>query len=194
MLFRSTTTEYLYESSRLPVYTVELHPRYYGYVKARFFMHKNIVVYQGDSRAFLRCLVKDPTLIQKQIFFYLDAHWGEDLPLKEEIQFIFETFPKAVIMVDDFRVPGDEEYGYDDYGEGKVLSLEYLNPLNKKLKLAVFFPSKRAELETGAKRGCVVLAKAPDLIEILGGVTTLVAHSKCHLPDSPIHERTNDNQ
>ena len=42
--FRDTTTEYLYESSQLPVYTAELHPGYYGYVKARFFMHKSIVV------------------------------------------------------------------------------------------------------------------------------------------------------
>lgn len=37
--FRGTTTDHLYRSSQLPVYTVELNARYYGYAKLRFLMH-----------------------------------------------------------------------------------------------------------------------------------------------------------
>jgi len=174
--FRGTTTEYLHASSRLPVYTVELQPRFYWYAKTRFCTERNIMLFHGDRRSFLRHLAKLPTLTQKKVFFYLDAHWGDDLPLKEEVQFVFENFPKAVVMVDDFNVPGDEGYGYDDYGNGKVLSLDYLNPVIHKLNVAIFFPARKAELETGAKRGCVVLTTAPELIDRIKGINSLTPH------------------
>ncbi|MFN6571166.1 hypothetical protein [Dendronalium sp. ChiSLP03b] len=182
--YRGTTTEYLHKSSQLPVYTVESNPRYYGYAKARLFAYKDIVISYGDSRSFLRRIVESSTLIQGQIFFYLDAHWGKDLPLKEEIQIIFENHPKAVVMVDDFKVPGDEEYKYDNYGEGKVLSQEYLEPVIKNLNLAAFFPSQRAELETGAKRGCIVLTKNPDSIKKLQEMNTLISYSNSYLSNN----------
>jgi hypothetical protein len=176
--FRGTTTEYLYKSSGLPVYTVEEHPRYYGYSKTRFIFNNKIRVYFGDSVSFLKQLVADAIFIHKNIFVYLDAHWGDDLPLFKEVQIIFAHYPNAVIMIDDFKVPGDDGYAYDDYGIGKVLNLESLEPLIKQLHLAAFFPSERSELETGEKRGCVVIARAPDLINRLREVNTLMPHSK----------------
>lgn len=188
--FRGTTTEYLHASSQLPVYSAELAPRFYWYAKTRFCTERNIRLYYGDSRSFLRHLVKVPELAHNRMFFYLDAHWGEDLPLKDEVQFAFENFPQAVVMVDDFNVPGDDAYGYDDYGNGKVLSLEYLNPLIHKLKLAAFFPARRAELETGAKRGCVVLAAAPELVDRIKIMNTLVPYRVADLDeDSSVAKR-----
>ena len=176
--FRGTTTEYLQKSSRLPVYTAELNPRHYGYVKRRFLMNPNVMTYHSDSRSFLRELLKDPIFNHRRVFFYLDAHWGEAFPLWEELQIIFEKCSRAVIMIDDFKVPFDEGYGYDNYGEGKVLRLESLAPLYEKYKLAVFFPSKGAELESGAKRGCVVLAEEPDMIEKLMEISSLVPYTQ----------------
>jgi hypothetical protein len=55
------------------------------------------------------------------VFFHLDAHWEGDLPLQEEIEIILGRFPNFLIMIDDFRVPGDSGYGFDDYGRGKML-------------------------------------------------------------------------
>ena len=60
-------------------------------------------------------------------------------------------------MVDDFEVPDDPGYAYDDYGSGKRLCLDYLQPLSS-LGLAPFFTTLPSERETGRKRGCVVLA------------------------------------
>ena len=80
-------------------------------------------------------------------------------------------------MIDDFKVPGDNGYKYDDFGGGKVLCLEYLEPLIKKLNLGVFFPAIRAEQETGEKRGCVVMAQAPDILKILKGNNTLTFYN-----------------
>ena len=171
--FRGTTTEYLYESSRLPVHTVEYNLRLYGYSRARFFMHKSIKTYHDDSRSFLIRFMTKKEFRKQKVFYYLDAHWGEDLPLKKEIQVIFEHCPHAVVMVDDFQVPGDKGYGFDDYGEGNVLNLGLLNSIRNKLGIVAFFPSQSSDYETGARRGCVVLATDPDLVEILRKVKTL---------------------
>jgi hypothetical protein len=62
-----------------------------------------------------------------------------------------------VIMIDDFAVPGDEGYTYDDYGPGKQLSLRDF-PFHKDPRVRVFFPSRHSSRESGARRGCIVLA------------------------------------
>ncbi len=173
--FRGTTTEYLHESSGVPVYTVEEIPRYYGYAKARFLLNGKIIVRRGDSRKFLMKIAGKSRLAQRSVFFYLDAHGNEYLPLREEMEIIFDNWRDAVVMIDDFKVPGDDLYDYDDYGIGKVLSLEYLDSLSH-LKLEAFFPAMSAELETGQKRGCVVLAIDVGIIQKLKQLHTLVLH------------------
>jgi hypothetical protein len=171
--YRGTTTDYLQRCSRLPVYTVELDPKMWGYVKGRFIFRKDVVIAEGDSRTFLKRFVNDPARHGKRVFFYLDAHWGEDLPLREEIQIIFTRCPDAVVMVDDFQVPGDPGYTFDDYGTGKVLCLEYLKDVAEQFKLGAFFPAVGSDMETGARRGCVVLAAAPETIDRLKSVASL---------------------
>ena len=103
----------------------------------------------------MRGLANNEQFPKSKVFFYLDAHWGEHLPLKEEIEVIFTNWNAPVVMVDDFQVPGTD-YGYDDYGPGKVLNMSYLEPIQH-LQLHAFFPAAEAKQETGAKRGCVVL-------------------------------------
>lgn len=174
--YLGTTSEYLHESSRLPVYTVEQNDRYFGFAKTRFRSNGGIAVAHEDSRTFLQRIVADPKYRQQQLFFYLDAHWGKDLPLKEELAIIFEALPGSVAMVDDFKVPGDDGYGYDSYGEDRVLDLEYLASIRSQLNLAVFFPSRKSGDETGMKRGCVVLARDPDAGAKLRKMTTIAEH------------------
>jgi hypothetical protein len=170
--FSGTTTAFLQESSGLPVFTVEVQPRKYGYALARFLRNKMVRVSHGDSRAFLRRLPERGLDTQAPTFFYLDAHWSEDLPLGEEIAIVFSTWPKAVVMIDDFRVPGDDGYGYDDYGEGKVLELAYLDTLGHQ-GLQKFFPQARSEEETGKRRGSVVLARDAGLVKKIGEISSL---------------------
>ena len=59
-------------------------------------------------------------------------------------------------MVDDFQVPHDSGYRFDDYGPQKRLCLDYLKPIEN-LGLQAFLPAVPSEQETGARRGCVVL-------------------------------------
>lgn len=157
--YRGTTTEYLATASDLPVLTVEADERLYGFARRRLRRYANVTVTHQDSRRFLEELLAAKTLPAKTPLFYLDAHWGQDLPLFGELRTIFSHCPGPVIMIDDFQVPGDELYEYDDYGAGKALNGAYIEPLVEELGLARFFPATPACDESGLRRGCVVLAR-----------------------------------
>jgi hypothetical protein len=136
----------------VPVATVENHRRFYAYSRARFAGDSRVSVTLGDSRDFLR--ERTTTAAGQTAFIYLDAHWGDDLPLREELQIIASAWRRAVVVVDDFAVPGDRGYGYDDYGPGKALVEDCLPPLPG---WALYYPTAPSEAETGERRGCCVL-------------------------------------
>jgi hypothetical protein len=94
------------------------------------------------------------------VFFYFNADWNDDLPLLEELNIVFVRCPSAVVMIDDFRVPGDPDYGYDDYGFGKALTGDYISAVVAKRGLVAHYPSAPGSAESGSRRGCVVLSNA----------------------------------
>jgi hypothetical protein len=155
-----------------PVYSSEVNPRYLGYAQARLWSQSNVHFSLGDSRQFLRRLVQDPTVPKDRVFFYLDAHWHDDLPLREEVELIFRNWTRPVVMIDDFQVVDDSGYQFDDYGEGKKLSLEYLKPIAH-LGFIPFFPALPSSEEVGFKRGWVVLAGDSFSFEQLRAVAKL---------------------
>jgi predicted O-methyltransferase YrrM len=169
--FRGTTTEYFADAG-LPVYTVEAAPRFYGFARARLKGRANVRLVLGDSRSFLVGLADDPAVPKSDVFFYLDAHWYDDLPLRDEVSTIFGRWANAVVMIDDFRVPGDAGYNYDDYGNGLALTLEYLAPVAG-LGFGAFFPTAPSADEAGMKRGWVVLAKDPPAVDALRAIPQL---------------------
>ena len=116
--YRGTTTAYLAALSLLPVYTVEHSSRLYGFSLAALRRFDNVHLFKGDSRAFLNGLSSKESLAGKRVFFYLDAHWGGELPVLQELDIIFNHWEEAVVLVDDFKVPNDGGFGYDDYGAG----------------------------------------------------------------------------
>ena len=61
-------------------------------------------------------------------------------------------------MVDDFAVPGDPGYGYDAYGPGQVLDAAHLVP-HVPDGFDCWYPALPAAVETGARRGSVVIAR-----------------------------------
>lgn len=172
--YRGTTTAYLHESTGLPVHTVELKPRHYRYARTRFAFTSGISVHPGDSRDFLRRYARmSGGALTGKLFFYLDAHWDGPFPVRDEILLIATAFPNAVMMIDDFKVPDDAGYAYDENGDGTALTPEYIAPVVGRIGASLFLPVIGARQETGLRRGCVVLACATPLVDRLKAVTTL---------------------
>lgn len=170
--FRGTTTA-LFAATSLPVYTTEVNPRFFAYARTRLRgLRDDLHMYRGDSRSFLREIASDSDVPRRNVFFYLDAHWHDDLPLREEMEIIFSHWIDPVIMVDDFAVPGTD-YGFDDYGSGKRLDFSYIEPVVTQRGLSVFFPNAPAAEETGARRGCVVVCTADAARDGVDSVSTL---------------------
>jgi len=157
---RASTTAYMARATGLPVHSCEVNPRLFAYSRRRLEALPNAAVTMQDSAVFLRSTELDDRIRNRRVFFYLDAHWYERLPLKEELWAILGSDTDPIVMIDDFAVPGDPQYGYDDYGPGKVLRMEYLLQFAN-AGLSYFFPSLPADRETGKQRGCLVVCRAP---------------------------------
>jgi hypothetical protein len=149
----------------LPFYTVEIKPRWYEFSRLRLRKYKNARIAEGRSTDLINDLASDPSRRVLRTLFYLDAHWQKYLPLRDEVELIADHFPKSVTMIDDFQVPDDPGYRFDDYGPGQKLSLEYIRPVNR--KFSIFFPSTTSHEETGRRRGSVVLTIDEEISQML---------------------------
>jgi hypothetical protein len=154
--FYGNTTEFLARETQLPVFTVEADRSAYEVARLRLRNYPKVQLFFGDSRSFLSGLISQTVSAASLPFFYLDAHWGADLPLLEEIEVILRIYPRFVAMVDDFQVPDDPGYGFDDYGGTKVLAGKLLEPVIK--SLAFGYPRLPSARESGSRRGCIVLS------------------------------------
>jgi hypothetical protein len=154
--FRGSTTQFIAEHTTEPIWTVEARLRFYHFARLRLARFHHVHISFNDSRTFLQRLAADSTVPKRGVFFYLDAHWYEDLPLRDEIKIVTRHWSEIAIMVDDFQVPNDSDYKFDDYGGDRKLCLQYLGPLSQ-YGLQAFFPSVSATDETGMRRGSVVL-------------------------------------
>jgi len=163
---RGATAAWLATESGVDVHTAELDARYYAYARRRFARRPTIHVYHQPSPAMLASLATSSAFPKERALFYLDAHWHGSLPLPQELQFIADCWTNSVAVIDDFEVPGDPDYGFDDYGPGSRLCSRDMG-LDELAGAQVYWPSAPSRTETGARRGCAVIA--------LGAVTTALA-------------------
>lgn len=157
------TTEFMARIG-VPVFAVERNLRSYGYARARLWRKYNVALRCGDSREALRAFFAGPlrSCTRSSILAYLDprTQWHDDFPLADELEIIFYNCPAALVMIDDFEVPGDEGFAYSNYIPGAALNITYIAPVVEAHDLAVFYPSIDSSEETGLRRGCAVLCKA----------------------------------
>lgn len=99
------TSEWL-AAFQTPIYSCESSEEYFGFATERLKAVHNVHLKQGDSRAALKAFLEGPLaqLRDSRLLFYLDAHWGEDLPLAEEVDLIFSVCSNALVLIDDFQV------------------------------------------------------------------------------------------
>lgn len=151
------------------VYTSDISPIYMWAAKVRLSKITNINFFIGDSREFLMSLTKDSLVTSGKTFFYLDAHWHEDLPLHEELKIVSENWSAGnwIVLIDDFCVPGDSGYAYPSYGPNKTLNYDYVKNLVEDKGLNVFFPTIPSNIETGYKTGYVFISNGGSCLDIL---------------------------
>jgi len=168
--FRGTTTEWLADFG-WPVASIESNITNYHFSKLRLQRKPNVRVEFGSS---VDVLPKFPGQMDTSLptFFYLDAHWENYLPLRDEMRFILGSFSAPVILIDDFQVPGEDGYSYDDYGPGKALTTEYLADCLP-AEAMLFYPSTPSCQETGWRRGWIVVAPNPQIGRLLENITLL---------------------
>lgn len=154
--YRGTTTEWFSQFS-IPVFSAEIQPRFASFAQRRMADRPNVHIENLDSVVALKRWSEAPDIVSRRTLFYLDAHSKKKyLPLSKELEVISQKFSSWVAVIDDFKVPFDEHYEFEDFGPGQVLDMEYLKRCDIRDAVA-FFPSVGGRWETGLKRGCVVL-------------------------------------
>jgi hypothetical protein len=156
--YLGNTAGWMNHVSGLPVHSSEINRHFHLLARKRLASRRDIKLEMGDSVDFLRRLTDSP-LAGERVFFYLDAHWYESLPLADELRLIAGHWRDFVVMIDDFEVPGDDGYGFDDYGFRRSLTTGCFGKVFRELELLAYSPALPSAQETGARCGCVVLAK-----------------------------------
>ena len=168
--FRGTTTEWFAQFG-LPVESVETDERFFSFSKARLSKFRNVKLYLDSSVSFLASRLGSAGSSDR-VLFYLDAHWENSLPLRDELQIIFAHRANSVIVIDDFHVRDDDGYQYDNYGPDKALTLEYIEKSNLPAHYA-FYPATQSKQETGMRSGWIVLTPNPNIAERLRTIALL---------------------
>jgi hypothetical protein len=155
--FRGETSFLVAVQTDLPIYTCDLNPEYHCFAKDVLTgFDDRVTMVLDDSPSFLRSLLVEHTIANP--FFHLDAHWYKDIPLREELRTILLSgLEDFVIMIDDFKVPTDSGFGFDRYGEISMQWSYIADIVEAFSELAVFFPAFPSSIETGARRGIILI-------------------------------------
>lgn len=105
----------------------------------------NVSLLHGTSEEFISYLDENEDWIfSEPCFFWLDAHgYGFEWPLKDELKFITQKFKTGYILIDDFKVPGRDDFIYDIY-QDQICSYDFVkDSLNAGKAYQLYYPKYR---------------------------------------------------
>jgi hypothetical protein len=112
--YEGNTTIFLAENFEA-VYSVEITEHFYQLSKSKCNNLSNVKIFKDSSEKFLSQILPSLNEEYESIIFYLDAHWENYWPLKDEILEISKYFKnRAIIIIDDFYVP-NRNFQFDSY-------------------------------------------------------------------------------
>jgi hypothetical protein len=113
----------------LPVYSCESDARACAEAQKNVASLANAQIVHRESPAFLYELhERHVELCRHRNLYWLDAHgYGYRWPLVDEVGFLTSRLDSALILIDDFRVPGRPEFQYDTYAD-QVCCFETIAP------------------------------------------------------------------
>jgi predicted O-methyltransferase YrrM len=150
------------------VYSCEISDDFFAIAGRTAGDFSNVRLHHGDSVDFLRLLSQ--TISGATNFIYLDAHWHDYLPLKDELSLV-KHWHNSVVMIDDFKVPFDRQFGWDKYDEQREICMEYID--GSYGDGPVYFPSYSAPEEGVAARGYCVIAMSQHIEQRLDTIKLL---------------------
>jgi len=113
----------------------------------------NIQFFMGDSADILSKELY--RLDYKNVFFFLDAHFNNDLALDRELNTIAKSNVIPYIMIHDFKVPNRKDLGYDKW-DCKEYSLLNIEHMIKEIYPSGYKTYYNQESEKG-QRGCIII-------------------------------------
>ena len=133
------------------VYTIEINEVVWG-KNQHLRKMKNVIALCGNSPDVLDEILSE---VKQPVLFYLDAHWKDYWPLRDELKAIINSKMKnPVICIHDFKVPG-KNFGYDEYN-GRVLDFSYIEDLLPLVYLNSFDYCYNSEV-MGDRRGIIYI-------------------------------------
>lgn len=147
-VFRALPTE------TCSIHSIENHGAYVERARGLFATNPNIIFMEESSERGLEQLIASGRISNREpCFFYLDAHWGEYWPLRDELARIM-PLRKWVVVIDDFQVPGQPNFGYDMY-KGEPCGLNVIEDVVLDQRVSIYFPVR----SNRDNRGWVILFK-----------------------------------
>jgi predicted O-methyltransferase YrrM len=170
--YTGLTTHFLADVARTRgalVYSCEINDDYYRIASRTVGNLKGVHLHRGNSVDFLRSL--SANVSDAVNFIYLDAHWYKYLPLRDEVA-VIGKWPNTVVMIDDFKVPFDEGFGWDRYDDEREICMRYIE--GSIGSSGVYFPNYPARQEgAGITRGYSVISISERYTNALDGVRLL---------------------
>jgi hypothetical protein len=149
--YLGSSTPYLAGLFKCKTYTIEIESRYAEKARNRFLRNHQkleIELRVGDSASEIRTILRDiPS--NELVIAYLDAHWLDMIPTRQEIESLQHWAGDWIAIIDDFEVPHDNGYKFDIYGQ--VVIGPAIIPTDAMLE--VWVPSESSTFETGVKSG-----------------------------------------
>jgi predicted O-methyltransferase YrrM len=150
------------------VFSCEINDEYLKVAKRTVGHLRNIHLHHSNSVDFISAL---SSKVSDDInFVYLDAHWYDYLPLRDELSLLM-NWRNTIVMIDDFRVPFDDRFGWDKYDEEHEICLRYVDTVIA--EKPIFFPGYPARSEGAVARGYCVIPMSDSVLTELECIALL---------------------
>jgi hypothetical protein len=139
-------------ASGTKLYSVDVDSEKQGLLRQVFCSNPNIFIVNDSSEKFLNKSIDEGLLSNTdRTLFYLDAHWGEHWPLRDEITQILRL-QRSIIVIDDFVVPFHPWHGFDIY-RTTICGWYYIGDLFRNYDHQIYYTSK----PNSDNRGTVII-------------------------------------
>jgi hypothetical protein len=154
--YLGNTTEFIAKNfPNIKIVTIEINETNYNNSFKKLCNYTNINCIKGDSSKILKEIDINHCLNK---LYYLDAHWYDHNPVRDELKYIFENSKgNEIIIIDDFKVP-NRNLSYD-----RPLEMDYIKDLLDYDKWIYFYKDKDENYDTTATGQIYIFNKNLDM-------------------------------